>query len=324
MLKLMEGIRSILDVCTPIKAGERALVIVNDEGGSMWLGQLFMSVIESMGAETVLNIMPQRESASLEPPASVAAAMKKVDWIVQICEKVSIMHTDARKEATAAGAKFALVLNVSLDELKKGASASDIRLVKERTESISEMLTKAKVARITTPLGTNLTMSLVDRKSIPINPMGPGFYNIPYYAEAAIAPVEGTAEGTIVTDLEMRHWGCMLREPLRYIVKAGQVVEVLGSTPEVDRLRKVLATDANATNIAELGIGSSHIVPGEMKGSTQDFARLGTVHIAMGRNSDMGGKTWSRIHQDGLMSQSTIELDNVCIMKEGTLINKAE
>ncbi len=294
MLKLMEGIRSILEVCMRIQAGERALVIAYNEGRSMWLGQLFMSVIESMTAETVLTIMTQREIAGHEPPASVAAAMKNVDWVIQIGEKVGITHTNARKEATAAGVKFAIMLDVPLDDLKKKVSAADIRLIKERTERIAEMLTKAKVARITTPLGTNLTMSLVGQEGITINPMGQGLYPIPYYAEAAIAPVEGTAEGTIVADLAMRGWGYMLREPLRYIVKAGKVVEIMSATPEADRLRKIAAADENATNIAELGIGSSHIVPGEMKGTTQDFARLGTVHIGIGRNSDIGGKTWMK------------------------------
>jgi leucyl aminopeptidase (aminopeptidase T) len=319
MLDLLKGLQSILEACMPMQAGERVLVIAYNEPRSMLVGAMMMSIAESMGAETVLTVMTPREIAGQEPPASVTAAMKNVDAIIQVCEKASVAHTTARKEAAAAGIKFALMLDVPLDDLKKGVSMTEVQQVKNQTVRLANLLTKGKAAKITTPLGTDLTMSLEGREGIAINPLGPGLFTIPYYAEAAISPVEGTAEGMIVADLAMRGWGCLLREPLRYRVKAGRVVEIYGSTPDTDRMRKIAAADENAALIAELGIGSSHIVPGEMKGTTQDFARLGTLHVAIGRNNDIGGKTWSRIHQDGLMSRPTVEVDNVCILKDGVL-----
>ncbi len=319
MLDLLKGLQSIVEACIPVRAGERVLVIAYDEPRSMRVGEMIMSIAGSMGAEAVLTVMTSREIAGHEPPASIAAAMKNVDAIIQVCEKASVAHTTARKEAAAMGVRFALMLDVPLDDLKKGVSRSDIQRIKDQTVGLANVLTKGKVARITTPFGTDLTLSLDGREGIPINPLGPGLYTIPYYAEAAISPVEGTAEGMMVADLAMRGWGHLLREPLRCRVKAGRVVEISGPAPDGDRLRKIAATDENAALIAELGIGTSHIIPGEMKGTTQDFARLGTVHIAIGRNNDIGGKTWSRIHQDGLMSMPTIEVDNVCILKDGVL-----
>ncbi len=319
MLDLLKGLQSILECCIPIQRGEHVLVIAYNEPRSMLAGEMIMSIAESMGAETVLTVMTPREIAGHEPPASVAAAMKKVDAIIQVCDKASVAHTTARKEAAAAGIKFALMLDVPLDDLKRGVSMAEVRQMKEQTVKLANILTKGRVAKITTPFGTDLTLSLDGREGLSINPMGPGLYTIPYYAEAAISPVEGSAEGMIVADLAMRGWGYLLREPLRYRVKAGKIVEILGSTPDAGRLRKIAAADENAALIAELGIGTSHIIPGEMKGTTQDFARLGTVHIAIGRNNDIGGKTWSRIHQDGLMSMPTIEVDNVCILRDGVL-----
>ncbi len=320
MIELMKGIQSIFESCLPLKKGERVLVIAYDEGRSTWLGQLFMAVAKSMGSETVLALMTQREIAGHEPPAAVAAAMKNVDSIIQICEKASITHTTARKEATAAGARFALLLDVPLEDIKKGVSPPDIHLIKERTEKLAEKLTKANVAKVTTPLGTNLTMNLAGRQSLPIHPMGPIVFAIPYYAEAAIAPVEGSAEGLIVMDLAMRGWGSPLRGPLHCRVKGGKVVEISGSGPEADRLRQIAARDENASNVAELGIGTSHIIPAEMLGTSRDFARANTAHIGIGRNNDIGGKTLSLIHQDGLMSQPTVELDHQCVMRDGVLL----
>ena len=320
MIELMKGIQSILESCMPLKKGERVLVIAYDEGRSTWLGQLFMAVAKSMGCETVLALMTQREIAGHEPPAAVAAAMKNVDSIIQICEKASVTHTTARKEATAAGARFGLLFDIPPEDLRKGVSSADIRLVQERTEKLAEKLTQAKVARVTTPLGTDLTLNLAGRQSIPIHPRGPIVFAMPYYAEAAIAPVDGSAEGLIVMDLSMRGWGGLLRGPLRCRVKQGKVVEISGSGPEADRLRQIAARDENASNVAELGIGTSHIIPGEMLGTSSDFARANTVHIGIGRNNDIGGNTLSLIHQDGLMSRPTVELDHQFVMKDGVLL----
>jgi leucyl aminopeptidase (aminopeptidase T) len=279
-----------------------------------------MSVLKSMKAEAVLAIMTQREIAGHEPPPAVAAAMKNVDTVIQVCEKASITHTTATKEAIAAGVRWVNMLDIPVDDIRKGVSVPDISLIKERTEKLAEMLTKANVVKITTPWGTNITLSLAGREALPLHPMGPKHFPIPYYGEAAISPVEGSAEGTMVFDLAMRGWGFMLKEPLRCMVKEGKVVDISGASPDVEKLRKIAARDENAANIAELGIGTSHIIPGTMQGASRDFARLNTVHLALGRNDDIGGKTWSNIHQDGLMSRATVELDQIFVLRDGAFL----
>ena len=162
-------------------------------------------------------------------------------------------------------------------------------------------------------------MSLTGREGLAIHPMS-DLGSLPYYAEAAIAPVEGTAEGVIVADLEVVGWEYLLREPLHYIVKGGKVVNVSGCAEEADRLREIITTDEGANNIAELGIGTSHIIPWAMQGTRRDAARIGTAHIGIGRNNDIGGTTWSHIHLDSLMGQATVELDGQHVLRDGTLL----
>jgi hypothetical protein len=72
-------------------------------------------------------------------------------------------------------------------------------------------------------------------------------------------------------------------------------------------------------NLAELGIGTSHIIPGFPTGYMVDKGRLGHIHIAFGRNDDIGGKTRCMIHQDSDMTQATIVMDGVTIMENGVL-----
>ena len=52
---------------------------------------------------------------------------------------------------------------------------------------------------------------------------------------------------------------------------------------------------------------------------SQDAARLGTVHFALGRSNNIGGNTVSEVHWDALMGQATVELDGRSILEDGTL-----
>ena len=182
MSKIAEGIRSILEACEAIKGRERVLVIVDNEGGPMWIGQLFTDIITSMGAEAVLTAIPPSEFDGQEPPASVAAAMKCVNAIFRISDRNSMVHTNARKEATEANARFFTVFQIPVDVLKEGVSSEDIHLIKDRSEKLAQRLTEANIARVTTPLGTEMTLGLKGRQSMGFGPLNPIVSGLPYYA----------------------------------------------------------------------------------------------------------------------------------------------
>ncbi|MFC1929952.1 aminopeptidase [Chloroflexota bacterium] len=320
MFELVNGIRSIFEACMVVKLGERMLVIADNEGGPMWTGQLVMNLVNSMGAEAVMAVITTPKISGEEPPPPIAAAMKSVDAILYVSDNGSLVHTNARKEATAVGVRYYSIIQIPLDDLKEGVSVTDLRLIQKQTEKLAQRLTQAKVARLTTPFGTDITLSLAGREGIPLNPRSKIVSSLPDYAEAAIAPVEGTAEGIVVADLAVAGWGYLFRNPLRYTVKAGKIVDIAGDAQDTDRMHKIVGADENATNIAELGIGTSHVIPGPIRGSRRDAARLGTAHIGIGRNNDIGGETWSSIHFDTLMSQAIVELDDQCVLREAALL----
>ena len=324
MIKLMGGIRSILEASMAVKPGEHVLVIADSEGRSMWVCQAIVNMANSMGAEAVMSVVAREQLAqgegAGEPPAAIATAIKSVNAVFRVSDISNWVHSNARKEATAAGVRYYVIGEIPLEDLEQGIAAEDLRLIKERTEKVAQRLTEAKVARVTSPSGTNITLNLTGREGEAHHPLSHIVGGLPYYSEAAIAPVEGTAEGIIVADLAMVQWGYRLREPLHLTVRAGKVTDISGSTQDADRLRKMVAMDENASNIAELGIGTSHIIPWAMHGTRRDAGRIGTGHIGIGRNNDIGGKTWSRIHQDTVLSPARIELDGHCILTEGALL----
>ena len=318
-MDLSKNLRSILEGCEAVKPGEKILIVADNEIPTARLGQKLLDVILSMGNDATLAIIPSREIDGAEPSAAVAAAMKAVNAIFSVAAKATISHTTARKESTALGVRFHLITGTEKD-LEKEISVEDFRLVKERTIKLSKALRKAKVARVTTKSGTDITFEIGGRPTLAVYPGNPFNGPIPYYAESAVTPIEGTAEGTIVVDLAFRNWNYLLEEPVKIAVKGGKLVDISGAKKDVDRLWQLAKTDENATNIAELGIGTSYILPRPLSGSSLDFARYGTAHIALGRNNDIGGNTMSLIHQDVLMNEPTIELDNQCVLRDGVVV----
>jgi leucyl aminopeptidase (aminopeptidase T) len=319
MQEVVDGLKSIFMACDVIHPKDKVLVIADDDGKSMWLGYLCLGTIKAMGGEANLIVMDPPEQRAAEPPITVSAAMKTVNVCVRVSDKAPLVHTTARKEASALGVRYCPI-EIPVEEIKMGASAKEVKLIKQRTEKLAEILGKSKTARITTPEGTDLTVSIAGRPPIPIHPLSPLVAGIPSYAEAAIAPIEGTAEGRIVVDIAFIDWCCLLREPMYLTVKKGKVVDIKGYQPEVEKVSKVLDTYENANNIGELGIGTSHTIPLPIYGIRRDAARIGTAHFALGRNNDIGGNTLSEIHWDMLMSQATVELDAKVVLKAGKFL----
>ncbi|MFC1966907.1 aminopeptidase [Chloroflexota bacterium] len=318
MLELIDTAKLIVETCSGVKKGEKVLIITTDKAFPVELGRIVCDVATSLGASATMAVakMGRDYGTTGEPPDAICAAIKTVNAI--ICVGVRIGHTQANTDAATAGIRL---LTWAGDEslMTSGMTVADLKEIKERSEMVAGKLTDAHHARVTCANGTDLTMSLEGRPGTPLHPMGFRAHG-PHYAEAPIAPVEGTTEGTVVTHVEPGRWRWGLDKPLKCIVKAGIIVEVSGSD-EVDTMRERISTDAGANVIAELGIGTCHTVPRELQSTrSPGGGTLGTAHIGIGRNTDLGGVNPSAIHFDLLLNHPTIELDGKILMRDGKLL----
>jgi len=319
-MDLRKKIQHMLVTCNATHNGEKALIVADNKPRTAHMGQMILDALLDMGIETTLSVIPPRKVDGAEPTSAVSAAMKSVDVIYSVAHGATIAHTTARKEATALGVRFHLITASEEDLKNHEISFEDVQAVAERTRKISKILKNGKKVKITTTAGTDLVFEIGGRTALSIYPGNPYNGPIPYYAESAIAPVEGTAQGTIVVDLAFRNFNYLLEEPLTIRVKNGRAVEMTGAPNDLDILWKIANTDENAANIAELGIGTCDFLPGKMRGISRDFARYGTAHLALGRNNDIGGATMSKIHQDVLFDEPTIVIDDQCVMENGKLV----
>jgi leucyl aminopeptidase (aminopeptidase T) len=322
----MSNMRLILQKICRVKPGSRLLVVADDYARAVSLGYDFMDVANTMGADAVLTVFKSRTFIAEEAPATVAAAMKAADAVLEVTETSEIGHSTARKEATDAGlARCVLISPIDgEDRLQIPISLKDFEIIKGLTDRIGDIETKGKQVRLTTAHGTDVTFSIEGRSAIPLTPLSDAPLAVaPFYGESAIAVKEGTTEGVVVFDSFIQGWKCMLPKPIRFEVKGGKALvdSVFSEIPEqAERFKKLITKDDMANNcVAELGIGTSHIVPGDCVGYVVDKGRIGHVHLACGRNYDLGGTSKSVIHQDGDMTQATIAIDGLTIMENGVL-----
>ena len=317
---VMSGLREAALVavrdCMGAKPGETLLVVM--DSGTRNVGCALHQAAVEIGCEAMAIEMIQRRSHGEEPPAPVATIMKHVDIVLAPTSK-SISHTRARAVACAAGARCATLPGITEDCMARTLGA-DYAAVGARSRKYADVLTRGATVRITNGEGTDITMSLAGRAGNPDTGVyhSPGdFGNLPA-GEAYIAPLEGTANGIFVVDGAMAGAG-YLGERIKIHVRDGYAAEIEGSAAAAALQEMVSPLGLPARNIAELGIGTNEkaMITGTV---LEDEKVMGTIHIALGDNSHMGGTVAVPSHLDGIVLAPTVVVDGVTIMDSGKLI----
>jgi 2,5-dihydroxypyridine 5,6-dioxygenase len=312
---MMKGSSKLVNVLAQVKKGEQVLIVTDYDAIS--IARSLATACIQAGAEPTMMIMRPREAHGLEPPEMVAEAMTKADMVFQPVSK-SIAHTSATKKAREAGARVIVLPEYTAEMLISGGLEADFEAQKPLCEKMRDYLTNARTARVTTPSGTDIAMSLEGRPGRALTGMARerGGYSSPPNIEASIAPVEGTAEGVIVADASISSIG-LLSFPVTILVKEGLAKEITGGA-EAQKLKGILesANDPKVYNVGELGIGLNP--KAKLCGlMLEDEGAFGSVHIALGSNADFGGKTKASRHIDLIISKSTLLLDGKPVLKDG-------
>ncbi len=314
-MKNTQAVRVVLDQC--LKVGQKeSLVIVVDEG-TRNLGNLFHQEGRRMGAESVLVDMISRENNGMEPPLPVARALQEAGAAILLTSR-SLSHTRARREACLRGARVASMPGLTEDMLARTLGEGVGPVV--RLSALAAGALTGDLVRVNTPAGTDLSFSIRGRTAHcddgNLTARG-AFGNLPA-GEAYIAPLEGTARGTLVIDGSMAGIG-LLDEPIRIQVEEGLARQVSGG-PQARQLDAILERYGSpARNIAELGIGTNPFA--RLTGAIlEDEKVLGTVHIALGDNASMGGTVEADSHLDGVLLHPTVTVDGRILVEDGRIL----
>ena len=313
---MSKGARTIVEVCAGTKAGEQAVIVT--EPAMLPLAEAIAAAVYAVGAEPMITLMTPRASDGQEPPPTVAAAMKAGQVFFNVV-RTSITHTRATRDAAAAGSRGMMMTAFTEEMLIHGGIEADFRALAPRCQAVAAAMAGATRIRLTSPHGTDLTLSAAGRRGNALTCMiSPGHFTTVPTIEANVSPIEGSAEGTIVADASIPYIGIgLLKEPVVAKVEKGMIVSISGGA-QADQLAKNLASknDPLVYNVAELGIGlnpSCRFIGAML----EDEGVCGSVHIGTGTNITLGGNVKAACHYDLIMTGATIEADGRIVLKQG-------
>ncbi|MFZ3077274.1 MAG: aminopeptidase [Candidatus Aenigmatarchaeota archaeon] len=301
----------ILQKSLAIRRGEKVLVLTDKL--ELANAKKFFAAAKKLSENTTLLLKPVGNHSGEEPSARIAGEMKEFDVIIAVTTH-SLTHTKARIGASEKGARIASI--PGFQGKMMAAFQADPHELRKEGIKIKKILQKSKDIRVVTPSGTDI--SFQTRKHIEtddgiLRKRGAAG-NLPA-GETYFAPLEGTANGTIVID-SMKNCKAYAKSGTKVTVKNGKAT---GISDRKSLLAKYIFSIKNADNIAELGIGTNRKAK-PIGFMLQDEKAAGTCHIAFGNSSAIGGKVYSKIHVDAILFKPTIFADDKMIMKNGKMI----
>ncbi len=312
MPDLGPAVSTVVRRCLAIKPGEDVLVIVDD--ATLPIGEALRAEAREAGADAVLAVMEERATDGTDPARPIAGALLACDVYIAPTTR-SISHTPARKRATEAGVRGATMPGVTEDMLARVMSVDFDRMA-TRSDAVARLLDANDTARITSSLGTDLTISFAGRPGISDNGdlTAPGaFGNLPC-GEAFIAPTGGDGQ-IVVTSLGSIG---ISEDPVTLTLENGRLADARGGVgPEfIARLRE---HGELGLNLAELGVGTND--KANITGLVlEDEKILGTVHVAFGASAGIGGTVSVPIHLDVVAPGISLTIGATPVLRNGTYV----
>jgi leucyl aminopeptidase (aminopeptidase T) len=315
----MGGARVLVDTCGNVKAGEDVLVIA--EADRLGVAQPVASVASERGADVVLAIMRPRSAHGEEPPAPILAAMQRADVIYSVT-KYSLFHTEARRSAVRAGARFLNMVDYDEQMLIQGGLEADFLALQPVAEQLGEILTEGRHLHVTTPAGTDIVLDISGRAAVPQlgTSREAGRTSAPPNIEAAVSPLEGSGDGIVVVDGSIPHPSIgVIEHPIHLTVREGRIVHIAGGR-QAEALQNLLsgAGDDSVYVVAEasFGLNPCSRLCGKM---LEDEGAYGTFHFGWGDNTSFGGHNRAPMHLDTVCLSPTVTVDGVVVMEDGEL-----
>lgn len=214
-------------------------------------------------------------------------------------------------------------MSIDHEELLRQWVASfdaDWSLAEDRMQRLCDALAGAERAVIEDSWGT-LSMGLAGRRWVPFA----GKANWPD-GEIATAPVDDDVSGSIRFPGVFSFAGVRIRD-LALTLESGVIVDERASEG-LEFVREMLATDAGARRLGELGVGTNAALQTMTGDLLIDEKVTGSVHVAIGRAyPECGGVNESAVHWDivkdlrGLDGNppGSLRVDDVWLIRDGVV-----
>jgi len=317
----------IIEEMFQVKQGE-IIAITADSGSDVKTIEALVAAVTKTGGIPLTMWIPKgRGDAQVGmadwPAKALTAALCEVDVWIEMTSAV-ILYSDIWETAMAKNKKlrYLVIGESSIESIKRVFTGFEIKVLGKLLLRVLEMTKKAKIIRITSPNGTDVSYEVNLDYAFDIDD---GDYSKPIFGTAPgyvnIVPKTGSMNGKIVFDLLMNSDIFNHKNSVEFIMKDGIITEVLGSE-EAEKFSDYLASfdDPNMYKISHNMFGlnpgvrqlSGEIVEDERIWGGVDFGFGHTSPIDMPPNGQV-----AKSHFDGVVAKASIYLDDQQIVNEG-------
>lgn len=321
----MTWYENVVNICMGVQPGEKVLLIT-DAALSKEQELLAKTIMAVKPAELRRWTLPEDQRPLQVAPDDILDCARKFDVGIHFLghtTNAELPYRFSLIQATNEGGRMRFASGLNIDQaILKHELMADYNEIAKITHKLYEKLQGKSNVHITSPLGTDLTLSIAGR-TVATDPgimREPGFHNLPS-GECYVSPIETSANGLLIVDKSFPE--IVIKEPIRITFENGRAVKIEGGK-EAKQLTAVITeaekkpTGEGSRNIAELGIGTNPYA--RITGNVMtDEKVMGTIHIAIGHNAvaPYGGQNHAPIHLDGTMGQPTLTVDGEMLIDNG-------
>lgn len=333
----LNGARQIIRHCLGLEPGQELLVFIDET--TVAVGMLLTEAATQLGVTTSSIFIPVEQQRRIPPAAllgrAIAGALREVRVIV-LCVNGQTDCLPFRahiiEHESGARTRIGTMPGATHDVLRM-ADVDFARLIAD-CRRLELALTRGSRLRLAshTSRGAEhwLEVDIGGWGRLPVASDGiirEGTWgNVPS-GESFIAPVEDSAEGSVVIDGSIPGLVIAPGEEIVLHFSAGRLRRIeppdraaahLLYAAEIDPARA--RHDPNWDNLAEIGIGVNPAVTSLTGNMLYDEKAAGTAHIALGSNIFFGGQRASSIHCDMVIRRPTIIIDDKIIVADGAIL----
>jgi len=293
----------------------------------LWEKAFGSKIIRELEEKGLMKKLLQKkiEDRDFEAAAGIIRANKKdvADAAIGLAW-TSTSHTFFQKLFTGAGdARFASMPAFN-PGLWQTAMSPDWRQLEQKTAALKNKLSGAVSAHILSPNGTDVFLDLRGREFMVDTGLlnQPGrFGNLPS-GELSVAPVERASRGKMVIEPGLN---AGFKNPSTIEVREGKVVKMSGDSGTLSWLESAFHKYPEARTLGQFSVGTNDRARVGTNPLESQKA-IGTIHVAIGDNRDIGGKTSVPFQLDLLFQHATVEITlsdgrNFSLLKEGNLLS---
>ena len=208
--------------------------------------------------------------------------------------------------------KYLFAYDCKLKYLGEGINA-DYDVVERKTKKIYEILSQSKEVIVTSNLGTSLSFEIYKNAMLLRTPhFRTQAFNQAPEGELTACPIEKTFSGRLVVDGTLTTLG-LIKQPMVWDFKEGQVINVEGDKQELDNLLKILKSQGEDEKlnsligmyVAEFAFGTNDWSVYDENLSNNEKVS-GTIHFGMGMAVAGGINRGEKYHFDSMVTKSTV------------------